>query len=85
MGSIVNAAVGPGASDYRERALRAAGIDPASAEAKGYEVHHIVAEIALAAAPARQALSEAGIGIHDLRNLVALYRGPSKSSHRRVL
>ena len=39
MGSIVNAAVGPGASDYRERALRAAGIDPASAEAKGYEVH----------------------------------------------
>ena len=66
--SIYNAVASPGAYDYRSRALLAAGIDPASADVQNYDVHHIVAVTAIAAQPAR----DAGIGIHDLQNLVVV-------------
>lgn len=67
IGSIINAAVSPGAYDYRERALRAAGIDPASARANNYEVHHIVAAMAAPAQPARDVLSSAGMEFMTFR------------------
>jgi RHS repeat-associated protein len=70
--SAYNAVASAGAWDYRSRALLAAGIDPASADAQNYDVHHIVAVTALAAQPARNDLASAGIGIHDLQNLVVL-------------
>ena len=59
-----------GSSTYRQRALADAGIDPG--DAGDYQVHHIVAQSASVAGPAQVALSNAGIGIHDLDNLIAL-------------
>lgn len=58
--------------DYRERALIAAGIDPASDAAKNYEVHHVVQQGHLGAAVGRANLAAVGIGVHDLENLVVL-------------
>jgi hypothetical protein len=67
---ITNAMAAPGASDYRQRGLAAAGIS--SAEFDSYQVHHIVAQSPVLAGPAQIALAQAGIGIHDIENLVAL-------------
>jgi hypothetical protein len=58
--------------NYRERALTAAGIDPASDAAKNYEVHHVVQQGHLGAAVGRANLAAVGIGVHDLENLVVL-------------
>ncbi len=66
--------------NYRERALTAAGIDPASNAAKNYEVHHVVQQGHMGAAVGRANLAAVGIGIHDLENLVVLPK-PHQSIH----
>jgi len=75
--AIGNIFSGPSYSEtYRERALKAAGVD--KSEAQNLDVHHIVMREGTAASPARVALAKVGIGVDDLENLIIL----SKSDHR---
>lgn len=66
---------------YRERALLAMGIDPASEAAKQFEVHHIVQKGHAGSAIAVRNLASAGIGVHDLENLLVLKAGDHRTIH----
>ena len=67
--------------DYRERALVAAGVDPASDDSKRYDVHHVVQQGHLGSAVAQANLRAVGIGIHDLENLVVVQRSTHQGMH----
>ncbi len=66
---------------YRERALLALGIDPASEAAKQFEVHHIVQKGHSGSAIAVANLASVGIGVHDLENLLVLKAGDHRPIH----
>lgn len=62
--------------------IRAYASDPAFKSS--HEVHHIVAQTAAAAKPARDKLEAIGMSVHDSANLVALRTGMHKHLHTPV-
>jgi hypothetical protein len=57
-------------------------IELMSSDSKGQEhAHHLVAQAARAAAPARKVLKEVGIGIHDAANGAAVKTGTHAGTH----